>query len=411
VSISVRSLNTQEARLLTAARLVAVEHPPYLAHALFTARPLAAVGLGTFAVDRGWRLYLDPDTLAGWGPSLAGGVLVHEVSHLVRDHAPRAEALGADYDHRRWNCAGDLAINDDLLAASVPLPDGALAPDSFGLDEGGIDEAYYAALTQKLPLGNGPTSAGSASPSRGSGAGDSVADWELPADNAAVPALGSADASMTRRMVAEAVRQHAARRSRGLLPAGWARWADQTLAGPTIPWRRVLAAAVRRAIAHVAGCHDYSYSRPGRRRIPRIVTPSMRRPLVTVAAVVDISGSMGESEVNAAMAEVKGVIRAAGIGTRGLAVLACDAAVGAQTRVRRVEDVQLVGGGGTDMRVGIAAAESVQPRPDVIVVLSDGCTPWPDRPGRARLVIAIVGNAAAAQDAPPWATTVLVAAP
>jgi predicted metal-dependent peptidase len=120
---------------------------------------------------------------------------------------------------------------------------------------------------------------------------------------------------------------------------------------------------------------------------------------------------MGESEVNAAMAEVKGVIRAAGIGTRGLAVLACDAAVGAQTRVRRVEDVQLVGGGGTDMRVGIAAAESVQPRPDVIVVLSDGCTPWPDRPIRARLVIAIVGNAAAEQDAPPWATTVLVAAP
>src|SRR5207253_6437943 len=105
-----------------------------------------------------------------------------------------------------------------------------------------------------------------------------------------------------------------------------------------------LGAAVRRAIAHVAGCHDYSYSRPGRRRIPRIVTPAMRRPLVTVAVVVDTSGSMGESEVNAAMAELKGVIRAAGIGTHGLTVLACDAAVGAKTRVRCVEDVRLVGG-------------------------------------------------------------------
>ena len=39
-------------------------------------------------------------------------------------------------------------------------------------------------------------------------------------------------------------------------------------------------------------------------------------------------------------------------------MLACDAAVGATTRVRRVDDVQLVGGGGTDMRVGIAAAEA-----------------------------------------------------
>jgi len=25
---------------------------------------------------------------------------------------------------------------------------------------------------------------------------------------------------------------------------------------------------VRRAIAHAAGCHDYAYSRPGRRRTP-----------------------------------------------------------------------------------------------------------------------------------------------
>ena len=98
---------------------------------------------------------------------------------------------------------------------------------------------------------------------------------------------------MTRRRVAQAVREHAANRSRGHLPAGWRRWADQTLAAPTLSWRRVLASAVRRAIAHAAGCHDYAYSRPGRRRIPRIVTPALRRPLVAVAVVVDTSGSMG----------------------------------------------------------------------------------------------------------------------
>ena len=203
---------------------------------------------------------------------------------------------------------------------------------------------------------------------------------------------------------------HAANRSRGHLPAGWRRWADQTLAAPTIPWRRVLASAVRRAIAHAAGCHDYAYSRPGRRRIPRVVTPALRRPLVTVAAVVDTSGSMGQSELDAAMAEVKGVITAAGIGTQRLTVLACDAAVGATSRVRRVEDVQLVGGGGTDMRVGIAAAEASRPRPDVIVVFTDGYTPWPDRPTRARLVVAIIGAQSTAEHAPDWATTVRVSA-
>jgi len=413
VSVVVRRLNADEARLLTAARLVAVEHAPYLAHALFSTQPVAAEGLGTFAVDRGWRLYVDPATLVGWGPALAGGVLVHEIGHLVRAHAERADALGADYDHRRWNLAADISINDDLLAAGVPLPDGVVTPAALGLAEGGIEEVYYAALSQqtasdmRLDGVDGPSDDDGGC---GSGAGDPPAPWELPADDPAAPAVGPADASMTRRRVAQAVREHAANRSRGHLPAGWRRWADQTLAAPTIPWRRVLASAVRRAIAHAAGCHDYAYSRPGRRRIPRIVTPALRRPLVTVAAVVDTSGSMGQSELDAAMAEVKGVITAAGIGTQRLMVLACDAAVGATSRVRRVEDVQLVGGGGTDMRVGITAAEASRPRPDVIVVFTDGYTPWPDRPTRARLVVAIIGFQSSTEHAPDWATTVRVTA-
>ena len=172
----------------------------------------------------------------------------------------------------------------------------------------------------------------------------------------------------------------------------------------------MLASAVRRAIAHAAGCCDYTYRRPGRRRIPRVVTPALQRPLLTVAVVVDTSGSMGQSELDSALAEVRGVIRAAGVGPQGLLVLACDAEVGATTRVRRVDDVRLVGGGGTDMRVGIAAAEAARPRPDVVVVLTDGYTPWPDRPARARLVVAIIGGQAAANNTPDWATTVVVPA-
>jgi hypothetical protein len=62
------------------------------------------------------------------------------------------------------------------------------------------------------------------------------------------------------------------------------------------------------------------------------------------------------------------------------------------------------------MRVGIAAAEASRPRPDVVVVLPDGETPWPDRPTRAGLVVAIIGDQAAVQQSPAWATTVRVPA-
>ena len=207
MSVSVRPLRAEEARLLTAARLVAVEHAPYLAHALFATHPAAAEGLGTFAVDRGWRLYLDPASLAGWGPSLAGGVLVHEAGHLVRAHAERADALGADVDHERWNLSADLAINDDLLAAGVPLPAGAVTPAAFGLAEGGIEEVYYAALAQEADTSTASSAVSDPAGGCGSGAGDPPAPWELPTDDPTAPAVGPADASMTRRRVAEAAQR------------------------------------------------------------------------------------------------------------------------------------------------------------------------------------------------------------
>ncbi len=151
MSVTVRALNADEARWLTAARLVAIEHAPYLAHALFATRSVAAESLGTFAVDRHWRLYLDPSPLAAWGPQLAGGVLVHEVGHLVRAHAERADALGVDLDHERWNVAADAALNDDLIEAGVPLPEGVVTPGGLGLAAG----ASRRRTTPLSPRGSG----------------------------------------------------------------------------------------------------------------------------------------------------------------------------------------------------------------------------------------------------------------
>ena len=300
--------------------------------------------------------------------------------------------------------ATDAAINDDLLESGVPLPEGAVTPAALGLPDGGIEEVYYAALAQQRTASAG-TGGGC-----GSGAGRCRrllgAAGRRSRGTRARPRRSEHDAAACGRGCPRAC--PAARPWNG--PGRLAALGATTLAGPTIPWRRVLGSAVRRAIAHAAGCHDYAYHRPARRRIPRIVLPAMRRPLVTVAVVVDTSGSMGQAELDAALTEIKGVIRAAGLGTGRLLVLACDAEVGAASRVRRIDDVRLVGGGGTDMRVGIAAAETSQPRPDVVVVLTDGLTPWPERPGRARLVIALIGGAAAAQSVPAWATTVLVGA-
>ncbi|MFC7511404.1 VWA-like domain-containing protein [Streptomyces thermocarboxydus] len=87
-----------------------------------------------------------------------------------------------------------------------------------------------------------------------------------------------------------------------------------------------------------------------------MVLPSLRRPLPWVAVVVDTSGSMGDAELAAALAEITGVLREVGVRGNRVTVLACDADVHAVSRVTSAEQVTLGGGGGTDMRVGIDAA-------------------------------------------------------
>jgi predicted metal-dependent peptidase len=420
-----RPLTPAERRLLTAARLRALQDCPYFAHALFNVVPVAADGLETFAVDASWRLYLDTQVLAEWGPQQAAGVLNHEVSHLLREHAPRGEALGPQRNHLAWNYATDAAINDDLLAAGVVLPEGVVTPESFGLPAQGIEESYYAALLDRVE-DQQDEGVGC-----GSGAGDRPAAWELPTSEGLggdgtgegagagepsqqAPAVSEARAKIIRRSVAQAVTEHAQQHGgsgRGTVPAGLRRWAESTLAGPVVDWRRAFAATVRRAINYRAGQHTPTYTRLPRHRLPGIVTPGSRRPQVTVAVVVDTSGSVGAAQLRAALAEVRGVVKAAGVPDRGLAVLACDADVTATTRVHRVSsigaDLDLSGGGGTDMRVGIAAAEQMRPRPDAVVVLTDGYTPWPQVPTRARLIVGVLAEPGAAPSAsitvPPWA--------
>ncbi|WP_442972581.1 VWA-like domain-containing protein [Rhodococcus sp. JS3073] len=51
------------------------------------------------------------------------------------------------------------------------------------------------------------------------------------------------------------------------------------------------------------------------------------------------------------------------------------------------EDIPLAGGGGTDLRAGFDRVARGAGRPDVIVALTDGQTPWPAMPPGCRTVV------------------------
>ena len=259
-----------------------------------------------------------------------------------------------------------------------------MLPADLGAPDGLLAEQYFEASTTDRSAENKDLAAAGDWLDCGSGA-DGV-----PRPGDGPPARPAWQADLLRRQVAQDVIAHS--KQAGNVPGGLLRWAEEIL-NPKVNWRKVLAAELRRAVAEISGAVDYSYRRPSRRAAVagNVVLPALRRPVPDVAVVCDTSGSMTEDLLAAALAEVEGLMRALGM-ARQVRVLACDTAAGAAQRVSSARQVELVGGGGTDMGTGIAAAAALRPRPAITVVLTDGYTPWPAAaPKGTRVVIGLLG--------------------
>jgi predicted metal-dependent peptidase len=385
---------------LAAARLWAAARYPYLASGIFGARVVAAPGIGTVAVDPGWRLWADPQLTDGWTAAELGSVLVHHVCHLLREHGARAGLAGVRPEESlSWIRSADAEINDDLVPAGLQLPGDPVLPHQLGCPPGQLAEQYFAAI--RTAGGRDERQAGAGPLDCGSGADGFGRPWQ-----AAQPdALPPWQARLLQRLVAQQC--VLAGKQPGNVPAGLLRWAADVLE-PRVDWRRALAAEMRKAVADIAGAVDYTYRRPSRRATVagNVVLPALRRPVPEVAVVCDTSGSMSDELLAACLAEVEGLLNALGLARR-LRVLACDTSAGTAQRVTSARQVELVGGGGTDMGAGITAAVALRPRPAIIVVLTDGFTPWPDQPPRgSKVVVGLLGDEA--PTAPDWARAIRV---
>ncbi len=312
--------------------------------------------------------------------------------------------------------------------ASPSSPDRDDAPDSSGGSEAGSSPASRLPQSGASPqLAGGPVSGRTAGPESMSGGRPQGSEADIPRPGAGRcgscatgraepwelseeedgenPGVSRAEAEVIRRQVAAAIVE--ASRGRGNVPGHLRRWANTRLQS-RVDWRRILAGVVRRALGHTAGMADYSYRRPGRRQAAcrGVILPAMQRPSPSVAVIVDTSESIDGRMISQATAEVAGILRQAG--QHGVHVLAVDAAVQAVRRVFHESQVRriLSGGGGTDMGVGLEAAVALRPRPDVVIVLSDCRTSWPEKPPAGmKVIIARLGRDG---DIPAWAKVVEV---
>ena len=384
---------------LAAARLRAAERQPFLAVALYALVPVSAPGLGTFAVDERWRLFVDPVTLDEWPIDVVTVALLHEVGHVLRDHADRARGEGVDEVTKdRWNIAGDIEINEALALDGCDIPDTWCTAAMLRLPAGRAAEFYFRELRRHTRI---PPALGCGSGSHGVGPHRD----DTHGDSEGVTVI---EGALIRAEVAGAIR--AAMSSRpGTIAESWLRWAEACL-DPQLDWRQLLRAAVRQGVAVTTGSTDYTYQRLSRRRQPNVVLPAMAKPIPAAAIVIDTSGSVGDAELSLAASEVHGCLRHLGVRRDLLSIWATD------TVAQRVpasvfasgKRAQLPGGGGTDMAAGIEAALAARPRPGLIVVITDGHTPWPVRPRAARVVVALLPSPFTPEPPPAWATVVHV---
>ena len=350
----------------------------------------------TMGVSQDWTCYYNPTLVATWPVEAIATVLVHEVWHLLRRHHHRAKQLGIMAGgNERWNVAADEEINDGMTATNMPFPPGItpIVPSLFGHPDGLLAEEYYARLPQ-APKGSCGIG--------GSGADGIQRPWEQGGNGTDAQGNAISKRPIPEELIARAVAEEISKHP-GNVPGNWKRWAGERLTPKLIPWQTILKSVVGRIIT-AGQKQDYSYSRPTRRQAldSSLVMPGMIGTLPEVCVLVDTSGSMSDDNLAESLTIVESVLEHLGR-QYPLTVVAGDTIPQSTQKVLQSRKIDLQGGGGTDMGALIAHACALKPRPQIIVTVTDGYTPWPEyAPVGIQTVVVLVGDGTS----PTWATTV-----
>jgi predicted metal-dependent peptidase len=83
--------------------------------------------------------------------------------------------------------------------------------------------------------------------------------------------------------------------------------------------------------------------------------------------------------------EVDGILRKAGI--KELNVVTGDTEIHTTKKLRSVKELKMAGGGGTDMGGLVEKMSKSKPSPEIIIVITDGYTPWCDKVKQKTIVV------------------------
>lgn len=256
----------------------------------------------------------------------------------------------------------------------------------------------------------------------GSISGGTPAPVELPMGDDAdgdAPAVSESETEGILERTATSIIETA--KNRGTVPGSLIEQARQHLAPAQVPWYRTLHHSLTRAVAKSRGRKKPTHVKRSRRRHnirmggtgKKVIYPGRFNPKLRLLFARDTSGSMALVDLNALGNEIVGAAKAMGIKGEYLRVMDVDTKVHAVTPYRDVKTlVDVHGRGGTDMCEAIRVAAELDTPPDVMVVGTDGFTPWPATPTPFPVIACIVDQHGSAETilsrVPDWITTVVV---
>lgn len=389
---------------LSLARAYIKKTAPYYSTIIYGFIPQFVEGFGSLGVTKGMILLIDPKWFvemekevghikdmpaAEAAYKMQAGVLVHEANHILRG-MDRLEAMHrAGYDKAIVNKGFDIPINDDIIDTGWLLPKWGCTSKSFGFPKGLTGEQYTELLTKMKPKPGAPEPEPQVCAGRCGGCAGNSADDALESNADADGGRANADQARIRKEAIMEIRE-ATSRGAGNVPGNLKELLSSTEKKPLVPWRSRLRNVIRRASGRVqAGRSDFSMLRPSKRSYSRdMIRPGLIDRKPEIFCIEDSSGSMGHEQLLSVRSEVRGIFKQLGLSQMWFADI--DAGIALKPRritLNELDKLPVHGRGGTDFRPGIEIAGRLNPKPDIVIYLTDGDGPAHPEPPKGFTVV------------------------
>jgi len=299
-------------------------------------------------------LYYNEDFVSSLSLTELMAVLKHEALHVLLHHLTRQKFFS--YNMKGYNIAADMAINTHIAG----LPEGALYPKQFGLEDDKSSEYYYGKLKDQAEE---------------SGEGDSFFDKFAELDD------HSMWDELDKEIITEKIRKIADDAMKAQSKMGWGsisgNLVDQIVSAnkPIVNWRKQVKYFINQLV--VVG-RKGTRTRDNRRTselFPYLYAGSKRRYSSKLLVAFDTSGSVSDAKLKAFHAELNGMVEYVHTD-----IIFFDTQVYDKPKEysKKSNKLDIVGRGGTDFAPVISLADEL--RYDGLIIFTDGYAPIPPKP-------------------------------